>query len=370
MPDSKKCAGLIYGEMPHHIDHIAPLCVVLHIPLFVTEPDIAKIARQFYPGIEVIEADYLNAAEFLVSHFDVIFYSIPRDLFDEIFFFAQKMLQKKVHTVWCPHGNSDKGHNIFFMEALRKEEIALVYGKQMIEFLQKKKVYDQLKRHVIVGNYRYELYKNQKHFYDDLIEREIIRRLPSATRCILYAPTWQDYERSGSFVDAMPYLAETIPSGVNLIVKLHPNLLKQNDLMIEEVIDRCRSHSQILFLTDFPLIYPLLNIADVYLGDMSSIGYDYLAFDRPMFFLNQNARDPLLDPGLYLFRCGIEIKQEDYRNIYQTIDDFFHFELRSFSNIRKDVYAYTFGHAKPLDMVKSEIEQALSFFSEPDLNFY
>ncbi len=155
MPTLKKSAGFIYGKLAHHLDHIAPLCSLMQIPLIVTEEEIARAARQFYPGVEVIATDYLTAAEFLVSHFDIIFYSMPRDLFDEIFFFAQKLLQKKIHTVWCPHGNSDKGQSIFFMEALRKEESALVYGKQMIEFLQRKKAFDQLKSHVITGNYRY-----------------------------------------------------------------------------------------------------------------------------------------------------------------------------------------------------------------------
>lgn len=370
MATSKKCAGLIYGKAAHHLDHIAPLCKLLDIPLIVTEEEIAALAKPFYPDIEIIYADYLTIAEFLVSHFDVIFYSMPRDLFDEVFFFAQKMLQKKVHTVWCPHGNSDKGRGIFFMEALRKEEMALVYGKQMIEFLQQKNAFDQLKAHVIVGNYRYELYEKEKEFYDHLAQREIARRLLPAKRTILYAPTWHDYERSGSFFNAMPSLAENIPSDVNLLVKLHPNMFYAQDPMVEELIERYRSHPRILFITDFPLIYPLLNLADVYVGDMSSIGYDFLAFDRPMFFLNENARDSTQDLGLYLFRCGIEIKKEDYPQINSTIDHFFHFELRPFSPIRKDVYAYTFGHRKSPETVKQEIEHALELLPEPGLSFF
>ena len=155
MSISKACAGLIYGKEAHHLDHIAPLCSLMNMPLIVTEDELAQAARKFYPKTEILTADYLTVSEFLVTHFDIIFYSIPRDLFDEVFFFAQKLLQKKVHTIWCPHGNSDKGNSIFFMEALRKEEFALVYGKQMIEFLQRKGVFNQLKSHVIIGNYRY-----------------------------------------------------------------------------------------------------------------------------------------------------------------------------------------------------------------------
>lgn len=366
MVQIKKCAGLIYGKMAHHLDHIAPLCALMQIPLIVTEEEIAASARRFYPEIEVITADYLACPEFTVSRFDLLFYSIPRDLFDEIFFLAQTLLQKKVHTIWCPHGNSDKGQSIYHMEALHKEETALVYGKQMIDFLQRKNVFNQLKSHVITSNYRYEIYLKNKAFYDDLAEREIARRLPAqAGRTILYAPTWQDYEQSCSFFDAMPPLAEQLPADRNLIVKLHPNLLENQDLLVEEILDRYRSKDNILFLFDFPPIYPLLNLADVYLGDMSSIGYDFLAFDRPMFFLNQNARDPL-----YLFRCGIEIKKEDYDKIYQKIDNYFHFELRPFSEIRKDVYTYAFGHCKPLETLKEEIEKMLERIAETDMGFY
>ncbi|HEY2810167.1 MAG TPA: CDP-glycerol glycerophosphotransferase family protein [Rhabdochlamydiaceae bacterium] len=356
MPTFPACAGLIYGNESHHLDHIAPLCALLQMPLIVTEERLALLAKKFYPMVEVVAADYLAIGEYLVSHFNLIFYSIPRDLFDELFFLPQQLLQKKVHTIWCPHGNSDKGHSLFFMEALQKEEMALLYGKQMIDFLQKKSAFQQLKEHVIVGNFRYEFYLKNKEFYDSLVEREITRRLAPAKKIYLYAPTWQDFEKSGSFFDALPHLAENIPPDVNLLVKLHPNLLQQHDWQVEDLVQHYQSQDHILFITDFSPIYPLLSSADVYIGDMSSMGYDFLTFDRPLFFLNQNTRDPLRDPGLYLFRTGIEIKREAYAKIYDTIDHFFQFELRPFSPIRKEVYAYAFGHRKSLEEIKNEIE--------------
>src|SRR6267154_2464648 len=127
------CAGLIYGPELHHLDHLAPLCCVMNIPLIVTEEKIAEFAKRYYPDLVVVLSDYMSVPQYLVSHFDIIFYSMPRDLFDEIFFLTQKLSQKRIHTVWCPHGNSDKGNSIFYMEALKKEEAALVYGKQMID---------------------------------------------------------------------------------------------------------------------------------------------------------------------------------------------------------------------------------------------
>lgn len=363
-------AGLIYGPEYHHLDHLAPLCSLMSIPLIVTEEKLAEQARRYYPNLEVVCADYMSAPQYLVSNFDLIFYSIPRDLFDEIFFFAQKLSQKRIHTVWCPHGNSDKGNAIVYMEALKKEEAALVYGKQMIEYLKRKFVYDQLKGHVVTGNFRYQFYLSRKEFYDSVAEKEISRRLPRAEKTLLYAPTWQDYERSSSFQDATVPLIEKLPDNHNLIIKLHPNLQLQDEFQVEEIIEKYQDRKNLLFLIDFPPIYPLLNIVDAYIGDMSSIGYDFLAFDRPMFFLNQNSREASVDTGLYLFRAGIEIKPDRYSDIHRIIDDYFHYELRNFSEIRREVYAYAFGHPKSLDEIKKEVEGLLSLFKDRDLTFF
>lgn len=370
MTQELRSVGLIYGPDLHHLDHLAPLCSFMAIPLIVTEEKIADLARLSYPNLTVILSEYLAVAQYLISNFDIIFYSMTRDLFDEVFFFVQKLSQKRLHTIWCPHGNSDKGNAIYYMEALKKEEAALVYGKQIIEFLRRKRVFDQLKGHVITGNYRYQFYRDHQIFYDDLAARQISRRLPKAEKTLLYAPTWQDYEHSSSFFDAAAPLIDTLPEKYNLIIKLHPNLYLQEEFKIEELIKEYEDRSNILFVSDFPAVYPLLNLADVYIGDMSSIGYDFLVFNRPMFFLNQNDRDQQNDLGLYLFRCGIEIKSQQYSDIHNIIDRYFHFELRDFSEIRSEVYSLAFAPTKPLDVLKKEIEHLYSVFPEKELDFF
>lgn len=370
MLHSFSSAGLIYGSELHHLDHLGPLCSFLQIPLIVTEEKLYILAKRYYPDLEAILFDYLAISEYLVSHFDVIFYSIPRDIFDEIFFFSQKLLQKRIRAIWCPHGNSDKGESIFYMEALKKEEAALLYGKQMIDFFKRKGVYDQLKGSVITGNFRHEYYLKHRAFYDSLAEKEISRKLPEAEKTLLYAPTWQDYERSTSFFDASTLILETLPQEHNLVVKLHPNLVQQEEFLVEELIRKYEDRDNILFLSEFTPIYPLLNLVDLYIGDMSSIGYDFLCFNKPMFFLNQNLRDGKGDLGLYLFRCGIEIKPEDYGNIHRKIAEYFQYELRNFSEIRKEVYAYAFGHPKPLEVLKKEILHLYASFPDRELDFF
>ncbi|MES2345274.1 MAG: CDP-glycerol glycerophosphotransferase family protein [Chlamydiota bacterium] len=361
---SFRSAGLLYGSDAHHLDHLAVVCCLMEIPLITTDEEIAESAQKYYPGLEVVHMDTILVANYVVNHFEVIFYTIPRLLFEEIFFFAQQFQRKKIHTVWCPHGNSDKGHASIFMEALELEEVALVYGPKMIEFLIKKGVFNQLKAHVTIGNLRYTYYRKNKEFYDTLIDQKIVKKQPNALTTLLYAPTWNDAEKSSSFYDATPTLIENLPPSTNLIIKLHPNLIHQGEGQTERLLMRYEDHPHVLFLTKFSPIYPILNYVDVYIGDMSSIGYDALIFNKPMFFLNQNNRDAQEDLGLYLFKCGIEVAKKEYPNFYTIMKKHLASDTTSFTPLRKQTYDYTFSKEKPWVDLRTEILNTFSKFSD------
>ena len=138
-------------------------------------------------------------------------------------------------------------------------------------------------------------YQKYQSFYDALVPKKPF---------LLYAPTWQDSEQSTSYFDALPHLL-ALPETLTLVIKPHPHL---------PLVPIDRPNTRLLI--DFPPIYPLLNNLDAYIGDMSSIGYDCLAFDKPMFFLNQNDRK-----GLYLFNCGVEIKKSQYAEIASLLQN-------------------------------------------------
>ncbi len=329
----RSAAGLIYGPMAHHLDHLAPLCTLLDIPLIVTEEDFVSLAQKYYPGLSVIYWDYLQAPFNLTQNFDTIFTSMPRPLFQNAFFLAQKLLGKEISSIWIPHGNSDKGHASSFMEGLQHDLYALVYGRKMIDFLKAKEAFYQLKACLPIGNFRYTHYLKYKEFYDSLIEEHI----PSSKPLILYAPTWQDAENSTSFYEACPTLIDNLPKHYHLVIKLHPNL---TDHKADELI--YRYENKVTFLKEWTPIYPLLNKTSIYIGDMSSIGYDFLTFDRPMFFLNQNRRNLANDPGLFLHQAGISLTPEDYPHIYTIIEKEIPQDKEKFHPIRQKIYSYTF----------------------------
>lgn len=336
-----RAAGLIYGLQKHHLDHIAPLAIMMGMPLIITEPELAELGAKYYPQLETICFDYPEVGEKIVQDYDVIFSSLPRDLLDQIVFIAENLRQKRVLSVWCPHGNSDKGHASYFMEGLDKEEVALVYGQKMIDFLIKKGAYSQLLASITIGNYRCQHYQSEAPFYDQLVQEEIGSKLKKENPTVLYAPTWDDAEKSSSLNDAIAPLINHLPDHWNLLIKPHPNTHAK---------DYPEERENLLIVKDFPPIYPLLNFADVYLGDLSSIGYDFLTFQKPMFFLNTAGRDPLTDKGLYLYRSGTVIEAKNIENVFSIIEmtDGAHYK-----KIQEEVYGYTFGPCKNL---KEKIE--------------
>ncbi len=360
--DKKNVAALLYGNQSHHLDHLAPLCSLMQMPLIFTDEEVAASYKKYYPNPESILLDPLSGPDWIVKNYDLLFYSMPRPLFEEIFFFAERLFRKKIPTIWIPHGNSDKGSDSVFMEALAEEEVALLYGKRIIDFLMKKHVLEKFKGYVITGNLRYTYYQKEKPFFQNLIKQHIHRKLKKAVRTILYAPTWQDYEKSSSFFDAAPLLLETLPKEFNLIIKLHPNLLLQQEFNVEALIEKYEGEENILFLKEFPPIYPLLDDVDIYLGDASSIGYDFLSFNKPLFFLKQTSTP------LYLHQAGVVIEKEDYPRIYQIIDQNLANDTMRFAPIRKELYEETFGKEKPWDLLKEEIIKTYELF-EDDLNF-
>jgi teichoic acid glycerol-phosphate primase len=356
-----KAAGLIYGSDLHYLDHLAVVCRLMEIPLFTTEDEITRLAHAYYPGLKVVQRTRLEIAHDVIKEFDVIFSCLPEALFDQIFFLAQQLLQKPIYNFWVPHGNSDKGYHAPFMEGLRRQEVALLYGEKMVDFLRKRGSFDQLKSYVIIGNFRYLFYQREKAFYDALLAQKLLKKIPEGNKILLYAPTWVDSENSSSFFDAAPVLIRQLPDHYTLIIKPHPHLFL--DHRTEQILGECKNKKNLLILRDFSPIYPLLQLSDIYIGDMSSIGYDFLAFQRPMFFLNQTNRDAQRDPGLYLYRCGIEIKRAHYSEIYTIIDTHLPTDA-AFAHIRKELLRYTFGEEKSWEELHHEIEAVIRVLSK------
>lgn len=344
----------------HHMDHIIPLCELLGGKFVACEESHIELVQKYYPSMptELIDTEDLST-EFVKEHYDIIIHSFPwpKKLIDYELMPEKKTSRKKIRCIHTPHGNSDKGYYSGIVRNYALQDICLLYGDHMIDMLKKLDVFKDLKDFVIIGNVRYQYYLKHKTFFDKQATEEVFSKLDPKKKTILYAPTWDDFENSTSIYDAYAFVLEELPKEYNLIVKLHPWLGHESIGKVYHIIGKYETTPNVVFLTEYPPIYPLLARSDIYLGDLSSIGYDFLAFDRPMFFFNPNRE--LNDPSLFLHKCGTTIPLNEGQNILKFIDDGIRRD-KEYRDIRKETYRYAFHEDKSFDNIKDELLQKIN----------
>jgi len=332
-----------------YLDHLGVLSALLEIPLIVTEEKTFQLAKEYYPDIPVsLQPLEALTLEYLATHFDVIF-ETGKFWAIELKPFFELLFRKTMRFVYCPHGNSDKGHSV---RNHPLQDISLIYGDHLRDLATQTGAEENIHRFARTGNYRYAYYNERRSFYDKLAEEKIFSRFKREKPIILYAPTWQDKENPTSFFLAIDRFIEELSSSFNLLIKLHPFLVEDFLPHVLSVLGKYETHPSAQFLTDFPPIYPLLSRTAVYVGDYSSIGYDFLSFDRPLYFL-QPKKGKFVSP---LRGCGLELPEKENwaEFIQETLKE------QESNEARKKVYAYAFGEELPSEEIRANILRALT----------
>ncbi|MDX8430880.1 MAG: CDP-glycerol glycerophosphotransferase family protein [Candidatus Algichlamydia australiensis] len=327
-------AAAIFGSKRLYLDHLAPLAALLQIPLIVTESEIYQLTKKYYPDIDVLLYEGLAATTAIVADYEILITTLPCTLLKRMLFFACQALKKEPKMIWIPHGNSDKGRKKPLMEGLGSEETILVYGQKMMDFIEEKGVLEQIPHVHQLGNYRYTYYLKHKDFY-----RELTQKYRSYQKTILYAPTWEDFESSGTLFNLGREALKKLGSSHQILIKLHPNTVREKTA---ELLQLKTEFPTATFIEEFPPIYPLCDLADIYLGDMSSIGYDFLTFQKPLFFLNPHNDDPE-KLGLSLHQCGYTISPDQIEELPHLIEK----KQEELSDQKQKLYSHTF--AKTFD---------------------
>lgn len=351
--DSKGFA-FVPPDLTHFMDHLAVICKILGYPLVFLQETEAETAKKYYPDIDIALAPYEEMnPENLISEWDVL---VSSDLWKkpkliEYFKILEQRYQKRFRRVYCPHGFSDK---MFYWKEFAGEDICLIYGSHMLDIFQKLDILSTLNGYVITGNYRYSYYQMHQKWMDELVEKEVFSLFQEDRPIMLYAPTWFDARDSSSFFHAADLLFTELPKEYNVVVKLHPLLEQRHPEAFYPILGKFEKNPHIVFVKDLPLVFPLLARADLFLGDKSSVGYDFLAFDKPMFFLESTEKE-----HAYLHSCGTPIFEDQYANILEVIRSTLPLDHPKYHQKRKDVFDYTFGPPKSFEQIKAEIQQAI-----------
>ncbi len=323
-------ATLSTGTAFHYLDHIAPLAWHLEAPLIVSERKTESLAAKYYPFIPLECIEDLEFKFASLARFDTLIecrYWRPH--FKPVF---ETLHGKKIDLIFCPHGQSDKGFGAPSLAYYAQQDAIFFYGDLHADMLQKLDLWDSIPRKIRLGDYRRDYYLAHKTFYDDLIEKEIFSSLPPNQPTLLYAPTWLDDDLSSSFFEQSERVFSSLPRSWNLIVKLHPFLQERHPAHYIHALERCPKGENFLLLEDFPLIHPLLARVDAYLGDFSSVGYDFLKSQRPMFFFPNDKM-----PKAKLRDCGLEIP--DQVSLFSFLDKH---RDNPFAEKQKQLYDYAY----------------------------
>ncbi len=343
------------GDSVNHLDHLAVIAYILDIPLVTDEELLLKTLTTYYPQVKPLYIEkHAQILEFLATRYDALFVS-SANYRKDLSPLLEVLFRKQLQFWYCPHGNSDKPMKQFGMQ-----HTSLIYGDQMEDRLQQAAILPALKGYVKTGNYRLSFYQKYASFYDALVEKEVFSQFKKRQPTLLYAPTWHDLESSSSLFEVGKLLLSALPDHYNLIVKLHPWLEHHHSGIVHLLKEQYGDKPNIVILSLYPLVLPILNRTDVYLGDFSSIGYDFLFFNRPMFFFDPTTRkDKTCAESSYLHRCGQVIAESDYLHIYDHIAQGIS-TPSPFTAAQKALYRYAFGDVRPFSELKRKIEAQIA----------
>lgn len=306
--------AVLPGPRVSFLDHLAPLCAHFKVPLHCTDPWVITCAEQFYPNLEIVTGD--------LSSYNNFYTVEPCRIHRDLIKFGDTLIRGKVKTIAGFHGNPDKFRTRFWIERYADEDVVLIYGQHLIDYLKEKGVWHRLKNTISIGNLRYAYYKEHQTFFDTAIKPHLL--FEKKKPILFWAPTWS----FTSSCDDSPFFAlyaaifEALPDAYQMVVKLHPFMFHLHPEKITHIIE---SYSHIHFIGEIPLVYPILNQADIYIGDYSSVAYDFLVFDRPLFFLGERTQP-----------WGVKIT--DPKRLFHEIE-----KPDRLSKARKAAYAYVYG---------------------------
>lgn len=340
--------ALVPADSVNHLDHIVPLCSLLEIPLIADPHFLQTPLSHYYPQVNPIYIDnHVELLDTIARNTSVLFVT-SASYKSELSPMLELVYGKNILFWYCSHGNSDKS-----VEGFRYQDFAFTYGNEMEKRLEEEGILTNLLGTIKTGNYRLSFYQQHRAFYDALIEKEVFEAFEKKQTTLLYAPTWDDLEDSSSFKKMGKEVIETLPSHLNLVVKLHPWTVRNNQealLLFEEAYGAL---SNVVILKQCPLIYPLLNRIDLYLGDYSSIGYDFLYTLRPMFFFETESAKKKTSYASYLHQCGHVIPKDT--PLYSTIEKKIPTD-QILNEKKKRLYQQTFADIDPLQLKKHVIQ--------------
>jgi hypothetical protein len=333
-----------------HLDHLGVLCIELGLPLVTPDHPTYLLGQKIYPQLHIELIEEENILSFLAQNCDTLFGCgkyWTASLHTEFALF----FNKKMRFVFCPHGNSDKGRTLHVNGPHPMQDVVLFYGEQMRKLWEKTGMLRHIQAWTFSGNYRKVHYAKHKEHYASLVA-PIFAKFSASRKTLLYAPTWPDKENPTPVVDAIEPLMENLGDDLQLLLKLHPLFLEKHPYFCE----RYQDNAYVAVVPEWMPIYPLLEEIDLYLGDFSSIAYDVLSFDHPLYFLID---DRSSWSSTDLSRVGDTFSTEQIALLFRRMRNFLSEDREKYKKARNDLYEYAFVAEEAPSLLRARLSQLL-----------
>jgi CDP-glycerol glycerophosphotransferase (TagB/SpsB family) len=274
--------GFYIDSSIHQIGFITELLQKLNGTLYTDSQISQSIFAEDFPSIRIKFHDTTRSIIESMKK-DGIKILVLQDFHYKLF---KPLKEAKVKFVQIFHGTSDKSYN------LNRENIhydlVCVAGRQMFEDFNRKGL-NKNNNCVITGNLKTDRVFN--NFYNRNREIENLG-LDPAKKNALYAPTWMDGMGNSSFKKFGVLMPLYFPSEYQLTIKLHPNLFNYQGSLVDRLRKNIEKNKNIVLLENSKKIYdiiPIMAASDLLMTDVSGVTYEFIAFQRPMIFLDNKS---------------------------------------------------------------------------------
>jgi CDP-glycerol glycerophosphotransferase (TagB/SpsB family) len=208
---------------------------------------------------------------------------------------------------------------------------------------------------ILTGNYRLLYYKLHRKHYQKKIEK-CFGEIPNNMRSVLFTPTWDDVEHLGTNMKEINTLIKHLPDNYFLILQLHPNTQRQHPIQYEQLKNLADKRPN-LYISEMTTIYPLLDFIDVVLTDYSSIVYDAIALEKPIFALKKHQE-------AYTHSACHVISMRDIHLTFHTIDASLSSADLTQWRAKKAIASQAFGHELSQQVLKKNILKGIEHYKQ------
>lgn len=178
------------------------------------------------------------------------------------------------------HGVSDKRYGR--TKKVLQYDLNLLPGPKEVEEYRKMGILDQMSYEVIGYPKADRVFSGKLDKRAEMQKYELDPEKPT----VLYAPTWNDGLGNTSIPRFGLEVIGGAPDDINLVVKLHPNTLRYDKKHYPKLKEAAEKKANVVLIDYAPDIIPVMAMADLMIGDISSVTHEFIIFQRPLIFLD------------------------------------------------------------------------------------